>query len=450
MTTTQATLATPSPSATSTTVSVTVTWSQITNAEGYIVKFAGTNYTVSGGSTTSKTFSSLIPNTSYAYQVQATDSGGSGSGKYINSAFSAAKSINTQKISGQAIFQINTPSPTNISASFNMLTVPQYVDVVSAVCVGGGGGAGGSGNNLGYSSGLSSGGGGGGALSYGQFSINNSIDRYFVTKVGSRGLGTYSDGEDGGRTFIYLVNNIGTTVYRTDSPSYDIYVDLYEDLIAYYNNNIAGSGTSKWSWGKSHWEANGKSEGRWLTGEIFLSSYGGIGGKLASPSLGTYQSNTQGYGGVSISTAYRIAGYSGGTGGLASRNFSGGGGGGAAGYAGAGGSGRYGNSNVGYSTSPTIPSANSGAAAGGFTGSSYCYGGGGVSLYGNSSTATSNAQGGSGGSSGSSSGLAGSYGGGGGSDDDDTERAGGNGGVGGIRLVWGNSSRYYPNSNPDV
>ena len=448
--TSQETLATPSPSATSTTTSITVTWSQITNADGYVVKLGGTNYAVSGGATVSKTITNLIPNTSYSYQVQATDSAGSGSGRYVNSSFSSSKNVSTQKIAGQVIVQINTPKPINISAGFNMLTVPEYVDVVSAVCIGAGGGAGGSGNNLGYGSGLSSGGGGGGALSYGEFSITNSSDRYFITKVGSAGLGTYSNGEDGGRTFIYLVNNIGTTVYRTNAPSYDIYVDLYEDLIAYYNNNIAGSGTSKWSWGKSHWESNGKSEGRWLTGEVFLSSYGGLGGKLASPSLSTYQSNTQGYGGVSISTAYRIAGYSGGTGGLASRNYSGGGGGGAAGYAGIGGSGRYGNSNIQYSGNPTIPSANSGAAAGGYTASSYCYGGGGVNLYGNSSTATYQSNGGSGGSSGLSSGLGGSYGGGGGSDDDDTERAGGNGGVGGIRLVWGDSSRYYPNSNPNV
>jgi len=287
-------------------------------------------------------------------------------------------------------------------------------------------------------------------LSYGEFSITNSSDRHFVTKVGSAGAGTYSDGEDGGRSFIYLVNNIGTTVYRTNSPSYDIYVDLYEDLIAHYNNNIAGSGTSKWSWGKSHWEANGKSEGRWLTGELFLSSYGGLGGKLAAPIVGTFQSNTQGYGGVSISTTYRIAGYSGGTGGLGSSNYAGGGGGGAAGYAGKGGSGRFGNANTQYSNEPTFPSANSGAAAGGYTASSYCYGGGGVGILGNTSTAASNAAGGSGGQAGSSNGSAGNYGGGGGSDDDDTERPGGSGGVGGIRLVWGDSSRYYPNYNPNV
>ena len=450
-TTTQARLATPTLNfSVQSTTNIYFYWQNITNAEAYVLKVGSNTYNVSGSSfiNTAYTVTGLTPGTSYVVQVKAVDSNGS----YLDSYYSSAQTATTKKIAGQFFVDRDVSRPANTSFGYNYTTVPAGVDIVSAVCIGGGGGAGGSGNDLGDANGLASGGGGGGGLSYGSVALSSSSsDRNYIFKIGGGGAGTRSNGESGGDSAIYFVKQIGNTVIRSsDQSQYDVYVDFYQDLINYYNANIASSGTSKYSWGSSHWTTHGKSEGRWLPGNLFLLARGGTGGKLPTPDGGTYQSGTNGIGGTYSFTTNTTAGNQGGPGGLGSENYAGGAGGGAAGYAGGGGGGRFGNQGIQYTNYPAIPTAGSGAGAGGDTDASHCQGGGGVGVFGNSSTATVVGQGGSGGANGEYIGHGGKYGGGGGSDDDDTERAGGNGAAGAIRLVWGESSRHYPNANPDV
>lgn len=147
-----------------------------------------------------------------------------------------------------------------------------------------------------------------------------------------------------------------------------------------------------------------------------------------------------------------LGGGSGGNGGGANTNNGGGGGGGAAGYSGNGGQAGTGNGGVGS------PGAGGGGGGGGGQsgGGTQDNGGGGVGIYGEGNNGSGGAVGnpGGGGSGGETppinNGRGGQFGGGGGGKEDDTVGNGAAGGSGAVRIVWGNSNRYYPNQNPDV
>lgn len=105
---TQITLATPAPTLTKTTSSITATWSQIPNAEGYVVAYktgtgAYTEATITGGDNTTYTIGSLAQGVTYTLKVKATTT----DPDYLDSAFSSEYSATT-------LIQLDTPS--NVSA----------------------------------------------------------------------------------------------------------------------------------------------------------------------------------------------------------------------------------------------------------------------------------------------------------------------------------------------
>ena len=114
-------------SSSQTLTSITLSWSAVTNAEGYVVQYCSgatcTNFsnsrTITGGSITSTTISSLTANTTYKFRIKAT---GTGSNE-IDSAYSSAITQATKvQLSTPASFSSSSQTDTTVSLSWTAVT----------------------------------------------------------------------------------------------------------------------------------------------------------------------------------------------------------------------------------------------------------------------------------------------------------------------------------------
>ncbi len=106
--------------ATATHNSVTVSWSAVSGAAGYDVKFNGTEYDVTG---TSKVFAGLSPKTAYSYSVRAKNAGGT-------SSYSSQKSITTSAAPLSVPANVTAiPATNSVTVSWTAVTGATSYDV---------------------------------------------------------------------------------------------------------------------------------------------------------------------------------------------------------------------------------------------------------------------------------------------------------------------------------